>query len=129
MKCHCNSKKEFNQCCEPIITGTIKAKTAEQLMRSRYCAFVLANIDYLLRTHHKTTRPTKERNKILEWTSSVQWMGLDVITSQKGSSSDTEGYVEFKALFAENGKLECIHEESHFVKEQGQWYYKSGIHR
>lgn len=105
------------------------ASTAEELMRSRYCAFVSANIDYLLKTHYKSTRPNKNRNQILAWTKSVRWMGLEVLNSQKGMSHDSEGYVEFKAVFEENGKLDCIHEKSYFVKENNSWYYKSGIHK
>ncbi len=128
MKCYCNTDKEHDQCCGPIIKGTQKAETAEQLMRSRYSAFVVADINYLLNSHHKSTRPTKERKSILKWTKSVQWIGLEIISTQKGTSTDTEGYVEFKALFMENGKLDCIHENSFFVKENGLWFYKEGMH-
>ena len=128
MKCYCNSGKEFNQCCQPIITGHSKAETAEQLMRSRYSAFVIADISYLLNSHQKTTRPTKDRKKILKWTKSVRWIGLEIIATQKGSVSDMDGYVEFKAFFEENGKKEFIHENSCFIKENDIWYYKSGTH-
>lgn len=126
--CYCNSQKDFNQCCEPILLGIRQAETAEQLMRSRYSAYAVADINYLLNSHHKYTRPTKERKNILKWTKSVRWMGLEILATQKGNVIDKDGYVEFKAIFEENGKLECIHEKSYFVKEAGRWFYKSGTH-
>ncbi|MDO6600756.1 YchJ family metal-binding protein, partial [Tenacibaculum sp. 1_MG-2023] len=33
----------------------------------------------------------------------------------------------FKAYFYENGSLNVIHENSHFVKENNFWVYKSAI--
>ena len=117
MKCYCNSNTEFDRCCKPRIIGTSQAETAEQLMRSRYSAYVQADIGYLLNSHHKSTRPTKERKNILKWAKSVKWIGLEIISTEKGKATDTEGYVEFKAFFEENGKMECIHEKSYFVKE------------
>ncbi len=128
MKCYCNSGKEFDQCCELLLLNKKTAETAEQLMRSRYSAFVTANINYLLNSHHKSTRPTKDRKNILKWAKSVVWQRLEVIKAQQGTYTDTEGFVEFKAFYLENGKLECIHENSRFVKEDKLWYYISGTH-
>ena len=127
MFCYCNSKKEFENCCKPIILGKQNAETAEQLMRSRYCAYVVADINYLLNSHHPDTRPTKERKHILEWSKSVTWIGLEIISKHKGLQTDTDGFVEFKALFQEKNHIDCIHESSYFVKENNRWYYKSGI--
>ncbi len=129
MKCYCNSGNEFNQCCEPLLLNKKTANTAEQLMRSRYSAFVTANINYLLNTHYKSTRPTKDRKNILKWTKSVSWQRLEVIRTQKGLIDDSEGFVEFKAYYSENGKPECIHENSRFIKEDNLWYYISGTHQ
>ncbi len=123
--CYCNSKKAYTECCEPIILGNQDAETAEQLMRSRYTAFVVANVNYLMTSHHPQTRPTKERKNILKWTKSVTWINLEIISKQRGQENDTDGYVEFKALFMEDGKIECIHENSYFVKENNKWYYNT----
>jgi len=123
MLCYCNSKKAFSECCEPIILGKQDAETAEQLMRSRYSAYVVANVNYLLNSHHPNTRPTKERKSILKWTKSLSWISLEIISKQKGQPIDKEGNVEFKALYMQNGKIECIHENSYFVKENNRWYY------
>lgn len=99
------------------------AKTAEQLMRSRYSAFVLANGDYLMQSHHASTRPLKEKKSIIKWAKSVQWLKLEIIEISKGTENDTEGTVTFNAYFNENGKADIIHEKSAFVKEDNHWTY------
>jgi len=126
MKCYCNSNKLFNECCKPIILGKQIAKTAEILMRSRYSAYVVANVNFLLNSHHPLTRPTSVRKSILKWTKSVHWLGLEIIAKQNGLEKDSKGYVEFKASFMNKGNVECIHENSYFVKNNNQWFYKSG---
>ncbi|WP_246147033.1 YchJ family protein [Seonamhaeicola marinus] len=100
-----------------------EAKTAEQLMRSRYSAFVLANGDYLMKSHHSTTRPVKEKKAIVKWAKSVEWIKLEVLETTRGTLHDTEGTVTFKAYFYEKGKVDVIHEKSKFVKENNCWTY------
>lgn len=121
MKCPCNPSKLYNDCCKKAHENIHAVTTSEQLMRSRYSAFVIANIDYLQKSHHSATRPSKlEKKEILTWTKAVEWVKLDVLQS-------TENTVEFKAYFYENNTLNFIHENSFFVKENDHWVYKSAI--
>ena len=129
MLCHCKSTKVYALCCRPIILGQIPARTAEELMRSRYSAYCIADVDYLMQSHHTSTRPIKDKSSILRWTKSVSWLGLQIISKKAGGPTDNEGWVEFKATYLENGLLQCIHEHSYFVKEKGLWYYQSGVHQ
>tara|TARA_R110001583_G_scaffold14849_6_gene61795 strand:+ start:20 stop:325 length:306 start_codon:yes stop_codon:yes gene_type:complete len=93
-------------------------------MRSRYSAFVLANIDYLQKSHHSKTRPSKKENRDIEkWTKSVKWLKLEVLKTTKGIANDTIGTVEFKAFFMENGAINVIHENSKFSIENNHWVY------
>lgn len=126
--CPCGSGQLFANCCEPIISGKKEALTAQELMRSRYTAFTQANVDYLMRSHSAKTRPIKERKSIEKWAKSVNWMGLTIIQTQAGNANDEIGYVEFKALYLENGKPQQIHEKSLFQRENGIWVYVSGVH-
>ncbi|OEK06167.1 Sec-C motif domain protein [Flavivirga aquatica] len=123
MNCYCGSLKTYANCCEKAHKDINNALTAEQLMRSRYSAFVLANGDYLMQSHHTKTRPIKEKKSIVKWAKSVQWIKLEVLNSTKGMQNDTEGTVTFNAYFYENGKVDIIHEKSAFVKENKQWKY------
>lgn len=126
--CPCGSGQPFASCCEPILTGNRDATTALQLMRSRYTAFTLADVDYLLRSHAEKTRPVKDRKSIERWAKSVVWMGLSIIKTESGQANDETCYVEFKATFLENGQPGQIHERSFFHREDGRWVYVSGVH-
>lgn len=126
--CACGSGLDYVVCCEPILTRKRDALTALELMRSRYTAFTQANIDYLMRSHSVKTRPVKERKSIEKWAKSVVWMGLTIIQTQAGEANDEIGYVEFNALYLENGKPQQIHEKSLFQLENGKWVYVSGEH-
>jgi SEC-C motif-containing protein len=126
--CPCGSGLSYSACCESVISGRKDAITAQELMRSRYTAFTIANVDYLMRSHSAKTRPVKERKSIEKWVKSVKWMGLTIIQTQGGEASDEVGYVEFKALYLENGKPQQIHEKSLFRRENGKWVYVSGVH-
>ncbi|WP_211230863.1 YchJ family protein [Chitinilyticum aquatile] len=53
--CPCGSKLEYAVCCGPIIAGA-PAPSAEALMRSRYAAFVLGELDHVERTHAPEVR-------------------------------------------------------------------------
>lgn len=123
MNCYCGNNKTFSECCEVFHKNGGKTETAEQLMRSRYSAFVLANGDYLMLSHHSSTRPIKEKKAIINWAKSVQWIKLEVHETSKGTPTDNEGTVTFDAYFFENGKVDVIHEKSAFVKENNLWKY------
>ncbi|MFY9153030.1 MAG: YchJ family metal-binding protein [Prolixibacteraceae bacterium] len=126
--CPCGSGLNFPDCCEPIISGKNDAKTALELMRSRYVAFTLANSDYLMRSHALKTRPVKDRKNIEKWAKSVTWMGLTILKTENGNPGDESGMVEFKALYLENGQPQQIHEKSLFQRENQKWVYVSGVH-
>jgi SEC-C motif-containing protein len=121
MNCPCHPSKLYENCCKKAHEDISSVVSPEVLMRSRYSAFVLANINYLQQSHHSSTRPSKlEKREILAWTKSVVWIKLEVL-------KNTENTVEFKAYFRENGNLNFIHENSLFVKENGHWVYKSAL--
>jgi SEC-C motif-containing protein len=123
MHCYCGSPIPYATCCGSLHSGKTLAITAEALMRSRYSAFVMANGNYLMKTHHPTTRPVKDKKAIVNWAKSVEWVKLEILTTYKGNALDTKGTVTFNAYFFENGKVDVIHEASAFVKEENRWYY------
>lgn len=127
--CPCGSKNDSSVCCGSIISGQRDAVTALELMKSRYTAFTQANGDYLLSSHHSSTRPNiKEKAGIVNWAKSVKWVGLTILNTKMGKAADTKGFVEFSAAFMENGEANEIHENSLFQRENGKWVYVSGVH-
>jgi SEC-C motif-containing protein len=123
MNCYCGNAIPYSQCCEKVHKDINKALTAEQLMRSRYSAFVLANGDYLMQSHHASTRPIKEKKDLIKWAKSVEWIKLEVLETSQGKPDDSEGIVIFNAYFYEKGKIAVIHEKSAFLKENSHWTY------
>jgi SEC-C motif-containing protein len=126
--CPCGSTRPYSECCGLIINSQRKATTSEELMRSRYTAFTMANADYLMRSHHSVTRKLNELRSIKKWSESVQWIGLVILNTHAGKDNDQIGYVEFRALYIEEGKEMQIHENSLFKREKGKWVYVSGEH-
>lgn len=126
--CPCGSGRSYNECCYPIISEKKEATTCEELMRSRYTAFTNADVNYLMRSHHSSTRPIKDRKRIQKWAASVHWIGLQIIATEAGKIADDIGYVEFRALYMEKGKMQQIHEKSLFKRENKKWVYVSGEH-
>ncbi|MFD0962724.1 YchJ family protein [Pseudofulvibacter geojedonensis] len=124
---YCGNDSSYTKCCEIAHRDITKVTTAEQLMRSRYSAFVLANGNYLIDSHHSSTRPIKEKKSIVKWAKSVQWIRLDVIKTTNGLANDNEGTVTFKAFYFENGSVQVIHENSLFKKEKGIWMYVDAL--
>lgn len=125
--CPCGRKRPYSECCKIIHNDITKAITAEDLMRSRYSAFTLGKGNYLFQSHDSKTRVKSNKKVIENWAKSVQWMSLEVMNTTKGTSSDEEGTVEFKAFFIEAGKLDAIHENSRFRKENGHWVYVDAL--
>jgi SEC-C motif-containing protein len=126
--CLCGMPHPYAECCELIISGKREAATCLELMRSRYVAYTTANVDYLMQSHHSDTRPLRERKQIKKWAESVQWMGLVILNTQGGEIFEDTGYVEFRALYLEDGKMQEIHEKSFFKRENQKWVYVSGVH-
>jgi SEC-C motif-containing protein len=73
-RCNCGNSKIYSECCAIAHKSLKEVTTAEQLMRSRYTAFTKANGDYLMESHHVSTRPIKEKEDMVAWAKSVEWI-------------------------------------------------------
>ena len=103
--------------------GTADAPTAEALMRSRYTAYTFDDYDYVIRTTHSSTRPSKE---YFDDQVDIEWSGLEIVDTVAGGENDSEGEVEFIARYRLKGNVLNQHERSQFVKERGKWFYVDG---
>ena len=120
--CPCGTGLPLDECCGRLHDGTASAATAEQLMRSRYSAFVLGDAGYLLDTWHPSTRP-----RTLDLDDDVRWTGLEVLATTGGSLLAAEGTVEFRASYVHDRRAAAQHENSRFVREDGHWRYLDGV--
>lgn len=120
--CPCSSGKAYAVCCGRFITQGVLPETAEQLMRSRYTAFVLKNVAYLLASWHESTRPAS-----LDLDAATKWLGLRIDRVEAGGVADERGVVCFVARWRiGGGKAQRLVECSRFVREQGRWFYLDG---
>ena len=117
--CICGKDEAYSLCCGAIITKQRKAMSAEELMRSRYSAYVTANGAYLLYSSSITNRHEEDVALIKQFATSVQWLGLDVLEA-------THESVEFKAYYKDSEGIKVLHEKSSFIQEDGEWKYKDG---
>lgn len=122
-QCPCGSTRLFSACCQPFLSGQALAETPEQLMRSRYTAYTLADIDYIAKTMRPPASLHFDRKSSLAWANRIHWLKLDVLQS---SVHDDKGYVEFEAHYAEQDKHYVLHEISEFQRLEGEWFYVDG---
>ncbi|WP_019466107.1 YchJ family protein [Dyella japonica] len=119
--CPCGNNDGYSRCCGLLHEGGV-ATTAEQLMRSRYSAYVLKREAYLLDTWHHSTRPA--HLKLATQQPAPTWLGLTV---KRHESEGDSAIVEFVArLRYGGGKAQRMHEISRFVREDGRWFYVDG---
>ncbi len=121
--CHCGQAQPFEHCCGRFIAGDERPATAEQLMRSRYSAFVVGDEPYLLATWHPDTRPSRVRLDDRQ-----RWLGLSIKGAERGGANDNEGTVEFVARYKIDGRGHRLHETSRFKRIDGCWHYRDGDH-
>lgn len=118
--CLCGSGHAYHDCCAVYHSGAQIPATAGQLMRSRYTAFALGLVDYLIATWHTASRPLE-----LDLVDNPRWLRLQVV-QESGQAGDAQAWVEFKAYGLIDGKLLCLHETSRFAYAQGRWWYQDG---
>lgn len=125
--CYCCSGNKFEDCCQPFLDGMVKPSTAEALMRSRYSAYSLVKVDYILKTTHPSTRRFHTAQAITQWAKSSLWQKLEIISTIKGTPKDSKGMVEFKAFYLDLGLQPHLHhEKSDFIRELGEWFFVDG---
>jgi SEC-C motif-containing protein len=125
--CPCGSGRLFAECCEPYISGAKLPPTAEALMRSRYSAYVTHAIDYIINTcHAEKGKADIDYKSTKDWSEQSAWLGLKILSTIKGGVDDSEGTVEFEALYERNGLRDTHRETAKFRKDTGRWLYDDG---
>lgn len=120
--CPCGQPQAYENCCQPLHLGIQQATDAVVLMRSRYCAFVKQDIDYLINTLHPAQRRADDRQTLQQTCQTTRWLGLKIIDS---GSHGQQAEVEFVAFY-DDQPLGQLHERSRFIWEQNQWFYVAG---
>jgi SEC-C motif-containing protein len=132
--CPCGSGLRFTACCKRLHAGTVEADSAEALMRSRFAAYAVADVDYLWRTLHPDhvdkARPRDEVVAALRsWCRQARFPGLQIleVTSPDGDGPDAgTARVLFRArVFV--GSRDCTFVECSSFRHDGVgWRYLEG---
>jgi SEC-C motif-containing protein len=120
--CPCGSQHPLSQCCGRYHAGT-PAPDAERLMRSRYSAYVLGLIDYLLRTTLPAQQAGLDSAAIAAWSQQSQWLGLEVSSAEQTPGSPAHAWVTFTARWRDSDGEHAHQERSAFVQVGGHWYF------
>ncbi len=110
----------------PFLNGEKRPATAAELMASRYVAYTTGAVDYLIETHDPKTRSEIDRKATEEWSRRAEWLGLEIVRTERGGPDDSDGLVEFTARYKRDGQELVHHELSTFRRVDGRWYFVDG---
>lgn len=113
--CPCGTGAAYDACCGRLHRGAAQAQDPEELMRSRYAAFALGDLDHVFRTWHPRTRP-----EVIEPDPDLTWTGLEILEA-------TGAEVAFVASYLRDGVPGVRRERSRFEQRAGRWVYVDGI--
>jgi SEC-C motif-containing protein len=120
--CPCGSGRGLSECCGGFHAGE-PAPTAETLMRSRYSAYVLGRIDYLIATTLPAQQAGVNRSAIEEWSLQSKWLGLDVLDSEPATQPFGHAKVSFSVRWEDAEGRHEHRECSVFVRRCGRWFF------
>ncbi|WP_022694279.1 YchJ family protein [Ponticaulis koreensis] len=127
MTCPCGTGRDYSDCCGRFHADLAVPETAEELMRSRYCAYANQKIEYLVATHDPDRLDEFDRLQAGKWARDAEFTRLDILSTVRGKAGDETGMVEFIAWFLLEGDLTCHHEKSSFRRLDGKWVYTDGM--
>jgi SEC-C motif-containing protein len=108
------------------VRGERRPETAEALMRSRYAAYTMEAVDYIVDSHHPDGRGEIDRDGAAQWAREAEWLGLEVVDTTAGGVGDERGEVEFIARYKMSGGEFAHHERATFQRVDGRWFYVDG---
>ncbi len=123
--CPCTNGKLYKECCQPYHKGKIP-ETAVLLMRSRFSAYALSKVGYILKSQHPTTFQKGQdivtfRKELKHFCAHTTFLGLKIL--DKAQLTPNKATVTFYAILTQNGADASFTECSIFEKENGRWLY------
>ena len=112
--CPCGSGKKYKKCCQIYHKGSYP-KDCLTLMKSRYSAFAVGDIKYIIKTSTNQT----DYDDLKSFSDSCEFKKLEILDYD-------EDTVTFKATIFCDGVDSSFTEKSKFIKVDGKWKYDSG---
>lgn len=124
--CPCGGQL-YTECCGPLHRGQ-PAASAEQLMRSRYCAYCLGLIDYLVATTLPAQQAQLDVAAMVRWSQESTWLGLQV--KEVTEHGRDQAQVTFTASWRDPDGSQHQHREcSDFARKEERWYFIDPNHQ
>ncbi|MFK7926735.1 MAG: YchJ family protein [Myxococcota bacterium] len=126
LRCRCHSRKSYKRCCGPAHSGRAAA-TPVELMRSRYAAYALGNITYLMQTTHEDSPHrggSAWADELKAFCSGTRFEGLVILDAPEPVGN--EGFVTFTAGLRQGERDVSFTERSRFERVDGRWLYVDG---
>lgn len=120
-QCPCQSGELYSNCCQPLHLFETFSHSAEQLMRSRYSAYVLQKIDYIIKTTVPAQQTLLNVEAMMQWAKETRWCSLSI--KQHKNLSKIHSAVEFEAFFETAEGMQSHHEHSVFVQIAQRWFF------
>lgn len=120
--CPCHSGKLYSTCCQPYHSQQESPQTALALMRSRYSAYALHLVDYIIQTTHPQNPQFNQKSdkELLHFCQNTEFIDLKILDF---TDVKEEAFVTFRAILKQSGKDISFTEKSHFKKKDSQWLY------
>jgi SEC-C motif-containing protein len=125
--CPCHSQKKYRECCAPFHLGAAP-ENGLLLMRSRYSAYSLGLVKYIIETTHPQSRfyctnKQEWEGEILEFCKATVFHDLLIL---QHISTPTLETVTFRAILFEGGHDISFTEKSTFLRYNGRFTYFEG---
>lgn len=126
-ECPCGSLKKYKKCCKVFHDG-VNPKTVEQLMRSRFTAYILNDANYIIKTTHKenqdyTLNTESWKKDITNFSDYTDFIKLEIFETIEGKD---ESFVKFRATLKQGNLDASFTENSRFLKVNNKWFYVDG---
>ena len=124
--CPCGTTRKYKKCCGPLHRGVSAAASPEALMRSRYTAYALGLVGYVIDTTHPD-HPAWSADRATWAEELTTWCGTTTFTglTVHGHGEDGDaGWVSFTANYDSDGRAGTLAELSRFDRVQGRWLYR-----
>lgn len=130
--CPCGSGKKYKVCCGLAHMGIQYPADVERMIRSRYTAYAIGNVDYLFKTTHPDNEDVEGKTaevykkETLVYCQKVDFTGLTIHETQPEDENGVSRGV-LTAKFRVIGQPEdSFTENSEFVRVDGRLLYRAG---
>jgi SEC-C motif domain protein len=119
--CPCGSGKKYKKCCRPYHHG-VPVPSPVELLRARYCAYVLRHTDYIMQTTHPESPHIEKENR---WRASLDAYTMRTIYEELTILEVEDAAITYRVQYwnmVQRGS-ESYTTRSNFKQHEGKWYY------